>query len=350
MTVTGTSTNTVTLNAINTYTGGTTLNAGGLTLGNASGLGNSNGALAVNGGTLDLGNFSPTVGATTINGGVIQNGTLTATFFTANNPNSAGVSAVLAGVSAALTKNGLGILSLTAQNTYGGATTINAGTLNCLGTISGAVTVSGGTLSGIGTIAGAVTNQSGGTLAPGADSSSIGTITINNFLALQPGSGMLIKVSKNGDGTVNDSIAGLTSLICGGTIVVTNIGTIALAAGDTFQIFSASNYSGIFSTTVLPALGSNLYWTNNLAVNGTLSVFSTVSLVPTNLVWGLNSTNLTLSWPADHIGWRLLVQTNNLTTGLGTNWVDVANSTLTNQMVFSLDASNGSVFYRMIYP
>jgi len=350
VTVTGTSTNTVTLNAINTYTGGTTLNAGGLTLGNASGLGNSNGALAVNGGTLDLGNFSPTVGATTINGGVIQNGTLTAIFFTANNPNSAGVSAVLAGASAALTKNGSGILSLTAQNTYGGATTINAGTLNCLGAISGAVTVSDGTLSGIGTIAGAVTNQSGGTLAPGADSSSIGTITINNFLALKPGSGTLIKVSKNGDGTVNDSIAGLTSLICGGTIVVTNIGTIALAAGDTFQIFSASNYSGIFSTTVLPALGSNLYWTNNLAVNGTLSVFSTVSLVPTNLVWGLNSTNLTLSWPADHIGWRLLVQTNNLTTGLGTNWVDVANSTLTNQMVFSLDASNGSVFYRMIYP
>ena len=95
--ITGSGTNTVTLNAINTYTGGTTLNAGGLTLGNASGLGSASGALTVNGGTLDLGNFSSTVGVATINGGVIQNGTLTANAFTANNPNSAGVSAVLAG-------------------------------------------------------------------------------------------------------------------------------------------------------------------------------------------------------------------------------------------------------------
>ncbi len=60
--------------------------------------------------------------------------------------------------------------------------------------------------------------------------------------------------------------------------------------------------------------------------------------------------NLTLNWPADHIGWRLQAQTNDVTRGLGTNWVDVANSTTTNQMTMPIDLTDGSVFYRMIYP
>ena len=37
---------------------------------------------------------------------------------------------------------------------------------------------------------------------------------------------------------------------------------------------------------------------------------------------------LTLSWPADHTGWRLQAQTNNPTTGLGTNWFDVPGSAM----------------------
>jgi autotransporter-associated beta strand protein len=346
LTVASGSTNAVTLSGANTHTGGTTLNAGNLVLGNASGLGSTSGALAVNGGMLDLGNFSTTVGAASINGGVIQNGTLTATSFTANNPNSAGVSAVLAGASASLVKNNFGTLALTAQNTYGGATTVNAGTLNLLGGISGSVTVAGGTLSGTGTIGGAFTNQSGGSIAPGVDASSIGTLTINSTLKLQPGSRVLIKISKNGDGVIADALTGMNSLNYGGTLQVTNIGGAAFAAGDTFPIFSAANFSGVFSTLVLPALGANLFWTNNLAVNGSLSVASSVSTVPTNLLWSVHGTNLNLSWPADHTGWRLQAQTNDLS---GTNWVDVRDSSLTNNVILPVDANQGSVFYRLIY-
>jgi hypothetical protein len=49
-----------------------------------------------------------------------------------------------------------------------------------------------------------------------------------------------------------------------------------LAAGDTFQIFSATNFSGNFATLNLPTLGTGLAWnTTNLNVNGTLSVIVT---------------------------------------------------------------------------
>src|SRR5580658_1897442 len=38
---------------------------------------------------------------------------------------------------------------------------------------------------------------------------------------------------------------------------------------------------------------------------------------PTNIVVQVTGNNLTLNWPADHIGWRLQVQTNGVTQGLG---------------------------------
>jgi hypothetical protein len=55
---------------------------------------------------------------------------------------------------------------------------------------------------------------------------------------------------------------------------------------------------------------------------------------------------LTLSWPADHTGWRLQMQTNLL----GTNWVDVPGATTTNLMTLPVNPANASVFYRLVYP
>jgi len=75
-----------------------------------------------------------------------------------------------------------------------------------------------------------------------------------------------------------------------------------------------------------------------------------VATNPTNIVAQFTGNTLMLSWPADHTGWRLQAQTNDLTQGLGTNWVDVANSSITNQMTLPINPASGSVFYRMIYP
>jgi hypothetical protein len=59
---------------------------------------------------------------------------------------------------------------------------------------------------------------------------------------------------------------------------------------------------------------------------------------------------LQFSWPPDHLGWRLEAQTNENNVGLSTNWITVGNSITTNQINIPVSATNGSVFFRLVYP
>jgi hypothetical protein len=88
---------------------------------------------------------------------------------------------------------------------------------------------------------------------------------------------------------------------------------------------------------------TNAYGTNTTLV----TVLVTANLTPTNILAGVTNGQLTLSWPLDHIGWVLQVQTNTL---IPTNWVNVAGSASTNQVTTPVIPTNGAVFYRMIYP
>jgi len=90
---------------------------------------------------------------------------------------------------------------------------------------------------------------------------------------------------------------------------------------------------------------------NRIAVAARLTVPNTqVSLVPTNLIFQVVSNQLQLSWPADHLGWRLQMQTNGLSAGLGTNWVTVSNSTSVVATNIAINPTDGSVFLRLTYP
>lgn len=80
---------------------------------------------------------------------------------------------VISGSSGSISKTSAGTLDLLGANTYGGGTTVSAGTLLADGTI-GAVTLSGGTLGGIGTTGAII--ATGGTLSPG-DANSPGVLT-----------------------------------------------------------------------------------------------------------------------------------------------------------------------------
>jgi hypothetical protein len=71
---------------------------------------------------------------------------------------------------------------------------------------------------------------------------------------------------------------------------------------------------------------------------------------PTNIVMQAVGNQLQLSWPQDHLGWRLQIQTNNLSNGLGTNWATVPNSSNVMATNIVVDPTNGSVFLRLIYP
>jgi hypothetical protein len=68
------------------------------------------------------------------------------------------------------------------------------------------------------------------------------------------------------------------------------------------------------------------------------------------LAWQVADGQFQILWPPDHTGWSLLVQTNPLNSGLGTNWVAVPGSALTNQFVSPISRGNGSVFFRLTYP
>jgi fibronectin-binding autotransporter adhesin len=247
----------------------------------------------------------------------------------------------------AVANYGAGALTLAGTNNYTGGTTNFGGTLLVNGVIStNVVIVTGGALGGSGVIRGPVTVQSGGTLSPGAILGATSALTISNnlnlsgttFLALNPAAG------------TNDLIRGLTTVTYGGTLSLTNLGG-SLSSNSVFKLFNAAGYSGAF-TDISPALPApGFAWdTNTLTTDGTLRIVQTASSTPTNINFQMSGNQLTLSWPTNYTGWRLQTQTNNLAAGLGTNWVDVPGSTLTNQETFTIDPASGAIFYRMVFP
>jgi pectate lyase len=266
-----------------------------------------------------------------------------------------------------LTKLGTGRLTFNATNNYKGDTLIAQGTL-ALG-LNGLLTnspqiilsnnavldmsarsdgeltlVTGRTLRGNGTVHGSVIAASGATISPGF---AIGTLVITDTLALQSGCTNLMEL--NATTRTNDLITGMTSVNYNGRLIVTNLGG-TLAASDCFKLFDATSYSGTFTTVTLPTLTGNLFWTNRLALDGTIAVLSPVNTTPTNIAAVVNGNTLHLSWPADHIGWRLEAQTNTLALGLGTNWFTISGTSVTNYFQLPIDPFNGSVCLRLAYP
>ena len=74
---------------------------------------------------------------------------------------------------------------------------------------------------------------------------------------------------------------------------------------------------------------------------------------PTNITATVSGNQLNLSWPVDHTGWRLLVQTNHLAKGVSANtndWMTVPGSTATYHTNFTILPTLPTEFYRLVYP
>jgi len=97
-------------------------------------------------------------------------------------------------------------------------------------------------------------------------------------------------------------------------------------------------------------VSEDLSVTNTYVVNVTIQPSQTSP----HLTSSASGNTLTLSWPADHQGYRLLVQTNNLAKGVSGNindWGTVAGSQsviTTNLPIIQVGVTNE--FYRLVYP
>ncbi|MGQ5524006.1 autotransporter-associated beta strand repeat-containing protein [Chitinimonas sp. PSY-7] len=255
---------TLVLSYANGYTGTTTISAGTVRLGAVGGIADSNDVAISAGATLDLNNFSKTLGAVSGAGNVVLgSGTLTA-----GTSGSQTLSGVISGTGG-LTKANSGTLTLTGANTYTGATTISAGTLQ-IG--------SGGTT---GSVAGNITNNA--------------TLAFNrsdniSYTGVVSGSGALIK---QGAGTLtlsgaNTYTGGTT--ISASTLQIGNGGTTGSIAGNvtnnaalTFNRSDNISYAGNISGTgaltkqgagVLTFSGTNTHSGGTTISAGTLQIGS----------------------------------------------------------------------------
>jgi hypothetical protein len=134
----------------------------------------------------------------------------------------------------------------------------------------------------------------------------------------------------------------LGNLTIAGTVAV-NISESALTNGNLYPLIQFNSLAG-GGNFVLGAVTAGV--TATLAINGNTVFFIPTSTTRPNMTGGVVANQLMLSWPQDHTGWRLQMQTNNL----GTNWFSVSGSQGTNRMLFPIMTTNGSAFFRLVYP
>lgn len=119
-----------------------------------------------------------------------------------------------------------------------------------------------------------------------------------------------------------------------------------------FSGLTATNYTDTNVTNavnyfyVVTAVGAGGESTNSTQT----SAVPLPSNQPANIFLQVTNGLMKLSWPQDHLGWRLQIQTNHLNNGIGTNWVTVPNSTNVVVTNLLLNPANGSVFLRLAYP
>ncbi|HLP78199.1 MAG TPA: autotransporter-associated beta strand repeat-containing protein, partial [Candidatus Paceibacterota bacterium] len=168
---------------------------------------------------------------------------------------------------------------------------------------------------------------------------------------IKVGSGTLTLTGTNtykGNTTVNGGI-----LAVGQPTLATN-STVSIATGAKLQLnFSGNNQvgalmlngvsqpNGIYNAANTPAY---------FAGTGSLAIGVNIATNPTNITFSVSGGTLSLSWPADHLGWILQSQTNSLAKGLSTNWVDVAGSESMTGTNIPVNSTVPATFYRLRKP
>ncbi|MFZ3312094.1 MAG: autotransporter domain-containing protein, partial [Xanthobacteraceae bacterium] len=158
-----------------------------------------------------------------------------------------GTNAADQGGSVGVTKNGAGTLTLSATNTYTGASAVSAGTLEVDGstaTSSGTAVSGTGTLSGTGTVA--ATTVTAGTVAPGNAAAPTGTLHVATSLTFTTAASYMVTI--NGAANSSTSVTG-TATPAGASVTIAPGSTIV--ANHTYVILTTTTaVGGAFNPSV----------------------------------------------------------------------------------------------------
>ena len=224
-----------------------------------TGASNYSGGTTINAGTLQLGNGGTTG---TVTGDIVDNGTLAF-----SRSDAVTFAAAISGTGLVRQIGGNMLTFSGDSSAFAGETRVEAGTLSVGGRLGGLLTVaSGGRLQGIGTV-GTVAVASGATIAPG---NSIGTL---NTGAITFGAGSIYEVEVDA--------AGNGDRIASSGVATINGGTVRVLAG-------AGNYARGTSYTILTATGG-------VTGSGFAGVTSNLAFLTPTLAQGANSVILTLT-------------------------------------------------------
>lgn len=179
---------------------------------------------------------------------------------------------------------------------------------------------SGATLTGTSTlINGDLVIGAGATITPAGASTTapIGGLIVSSHLTL--GGTTLMRL--NGTG-VNDTITATNGIVYGGALTLVNLSGTPLVAGNSFQLFNSTSYSGTFTSTSLPALNSGLVWDlSQLSTSGTISVVVAGASKPVVSSTTISGGNFIFSGTNGTAGGNYVVLTaTNLTAPLA-NWI-----------------------------
>lgn len=371
------------LKGANTYTGNTTVNAGALRLGASESITNTS-ILSVNAsGTFEMRDFNEVV-HNIAGAGIIRNGGAATSLLTVGANNLASTySGILENGSGvlALTKNGVGILTLSNANTYSGPTLLNAGGIlatnnNALGDVLGATTVVSGavlqlqggvqisenmTLSGVGLSSlGSLISRSGdnsllGSMTTSSTATSIrvdagnltmqgtttmgGNLTIGGAGASLLHSGALISTGTlTLDGVIAHTYAGRIS----GTanVVKSGAGRVTLQGDNTFSgtvtvsagalVLQQNNALGAAGGLITVNSGTSLVLDGGITVNGESLSLSGATATGTGALRSINGAN---SWSG------------NISTGGSSAYInaesDLSLSAVSNPIILTFGSSTG---------
>jgi autotransporter-associated beta strand protein len=134
----------------------------------------------------------------------------------------------------------------------------------------------------------------------------------------------------------------------------------AAANAGSYRIFRSTSSGGPFTqiTNVTATAFTNTALANGVMYHYVIRAANAVGESPNSVQVSARPVSMTqpagsaaliggqlqLSWPADHTGWRLEMNTDLA----GTNWLDVPGANGTNAL--SIPTTNGGIFYRLVYP